>query len=424
MKATKLKENTKTILRFLLAITIAVTVLSCDVLDSDPDVLQPDTDITGKEIYVLANSPSFIDLNTALQSNTVSRVTITSEARHGKITDLGKGILQYAPSIGNSRGRDGFQFTVYAQNNEVIKRDSVIIFIENDSTNLPCNIYPATDYVYGVDQVPVVIDVTSNDVICGGKVVVSIFKPENSFPPYFGQAEVTNNKIKYTPGPAFKGEDKIMYKLTVSGDSARSAYGLVYIKGDSACNFRLTNYQYVFNDYAIDSLVTLPVFINDSLCHALNQYQVNLKSSPVYGQASLLPNGFSYKFPANVNAPFADHFTYEVCMDATCKTARIDVHLKKDSVIACALVARMDSINIAYDDDPQIYIDVLQNDSICGNLKSLKITEQPLYGISVVNNYQISYKKDAQQEKDDTLEYEICTSEGCSRARVLIKRTK
>jgi len=424
MKTTKLKENTKTILRFLLGIIIAVTVLSCDVLDSDPDVLQPDTDITGKEIYVLANSPSFIDLNTALQTNTVSRVAMTSEARYGKITDLGKGILQYAPMVGNSRARDGFQFTVYSQNNEVIKRDSVIIFIENDSTNLPCNIYPVTDYVYGVHQAPVVIDVTSNDVICGGRVVVSIFKPEDSFPPYFGQAEVTNNKIKYTPGASFNREDKIMYKLTVTGDSARSAYGLVYITGDSVCNFRVVSDQFIFNEHAVDSLITLPVFLNDSLCRTLNEYQVNLKISPMYGQVLRLPDGFSYTFPANVNFPFSDHFTYEVCMDAICKTARVDVHLKKDSVIACALMARMDSVNIAYNDDPQIFIDVLQNDSVCGNLKSLTITEQPLYGTSAVSNSQISYKRDAQQKKDDTLEYEICTSEGCSRARVFIKRTK
>src|SRR5688572_3102558 len=167
MKAKKLSETVVSS-KFFWIITIAVVAVSCDVLESDPDVLEPTTDINGKEIYVLANSPTIVDLNAKLQTNTPVRIALTSEVRHGKISDLGNGLLQYSPSIGNSRGRDGFEFTVYTLNKEVIKRDSVLIFIENDSTNLPCNIYPSPDYVYGVDHNPVLIDVTGNDIICGG----------------------------------------------------------------------------------------------------------------------------------------------------------------------------------------------------------------------------------------------------------------
>jgi hypothetical protein len=93
-------------------------------LEPDPDVLEPTTNVNGKEIYVLANSPSIVDLNAKLQTNTPVRIALTSQARRGKISDLGKGLLQYSPSVGNSRARDGFEFTVYTLNNEVIKRDS------------------------------------------------------------------------------------------------------------------------------------------------------------------------------------------------------------------------------------------------------------------------------------------------------------
>lgn len=422
MKEIKLMEKTRIAGKFFWTLSVALMMVSCDVLESDPDVLKPTSDITGKEVFVLANSASFIDLNAKLQTNVPARVAVTSDTRHGKVTDLGGGILQYSPTIGNSRARDGFEFTVYTLNNEVIKRDSVIIIIENDSTNLPCNIYPVPDYVYGVKQ-DSIIDVLSNDIVCGGAVVVSVFKPGNSFPPYYGHAEVIGNKIKYSPGPTFEGVDKIMYKVTATTDTSRVAYGMVYITGDSICSFRLTNDQYTFTQYAVDSLIVLPVFKNDSLCQSINQYQVNLKTIPVYGHAALTANGFSYSVPATASLPFADYFTYEVCIDATCKTARVDIELKQDSVIACAIRARPDSINIAYSNNPQDSIAVLLNDSICGDLKSLTIKKVPAYGTATVSNQQIVYNRNTQQEKDDTLEYEICNTIGCSRATVYIKRT-
>jgi hypothetical protein len=422
----KTKELGDTLLRFryFSIISLAIIVVSCDVLESDPDVLEPTTNINGREIYVLANSSSIVDLNAKLQTNIPVRIALTSEARYGKINDLGKGLLQYSPSVGNARARDGFEFTVYTLNNEVVKRDSVIIYIENDSTNLPCNIYPMPDYVYGVNHDPVTVDVTSNDIICGGNVVVSIYKPENSFPPYFGQAEVIGNKIKYIPNSTFHSSDKIVYKISNSTDTSRAAYGIVYLTRDSVCSFRLGNDQYISNEYAVDSLITIPVFQNDSLCHAINQYQVNLKVAPAHGQASPVSNGFNYKVPATVSFPFSDYFTYEVCIDASCRTARVDIKLKKDSMTTCAIKARADSVDISSNNNMLTYLDVLLNDTTCGNLNTFRITKSPSYGTSTVINRKIAYERNALQEKDDTLEYEICNGEECSSAVVYIKRTK
>src|SRR5688572_1469920 len=423
MKAKKINETLR-LSRFFSIITLGIVALFCDVWEPDPDVLEPTTNVNGKEIYVLANSHSIVDLNDKLQTNTPVRIALTSQARHGKISDLGKGLLQYSPSVGNARARDGFEFTVYTLNNEVIKRDSVIIYIENDSTNLPCNIYPSPDFVYGVARDPVVVDVTSNDIICGGDVAISIYKPENSFPPYFGQAEVIGNKIKYVPNAAFQGSDKVIYKISVTTDTSRTAYGIVYLTRDSLCSFRLVDDLHVSNESALDSLITLPVFQNDSLCHAINQYQVNLKVAPAHGQASLAANGFNYKVPATVSFPFSDYFTYEICIDATCKTARVDIKLKKDSVLTCMIRARADSVDISSNNNTPIYFDVLLNDSTCGDLNAFRITRSPSYGTSAVINKKIAYERNPQQEKDDTLEYEICNGEECSRAVVYIKRTK
>jgi hypothetical protein len=411
-------------IKFVWIISVAVVTLSCDVLESDPDVLEPSTTINGKEIYVRANSPTIVDLSAKVQTNTPVRLSVTSDPQHGEIDDLGKGLLQYSPSIGNSRGRDSFEFTVYTLDNEIIKRDTVVIYIESDSTNLPCDIYPATDYVFGVDHDPVVIDVTSNDIICGGNVVVTVYKPEESFPPYFGTAEVVGNKIKYSPRATFEGADKIFYKVSLAADTAKAAYGIVYLTGDSICSFRLADDLHVFNEYAADSLVMLNVFDNDSLCHAINQYQVSLKSAPIHGLASLVTNGFTYKVPATASIPFSDHFTYEVCIDATCRTARVDIKLKKDSLLTCVARALEDSFDISNYNTSQVYLDVLKNDSTCGNLTDFRIAKAPLYGTAGIVNKTITYHGSVTAQKNDSLRYEICNGGGCSSAIVYIKRKK
>ncbi len=393
-------------------------------LESDPDLKTPSVEISENEIFVFSNSPSFIDLNTKLESNVPASIAVTSQTRHGDLTDLGNGILQYIPAVGNAKSRDFFEFTVSTAGNQILKRDSIIIIIENDSTHLPCNIYPVPDSVYVLKGVPVLIDVTKNDVICGGNVVVSIFKPANSFPPHFGQAEVQGNRILYSPGSGFEGADKIMYKLTGATDPSRVAYGIVYLIGDSSssCSFRVVDDLYVYGENAKDSLLSLPVFANDSLCQPMSHYQVNLKSQPLYGQASITPNNIQYKVPVSPSFPFADSFEYELCINATCKTARVNVRLERDSLVTCALLARQDSIELAMNDGQIKYLNVLENDSICANLTSFKITVPPLYGNSAIVDNTISYQRTSNPDKNDLLKYEICDTKGCSSATVLIKR--
>jgi hypothetical protein len=86
--------------------------------------------------------------------------------------------------------------------------------------------------------------------------------------------------------------------------------------------------------------------------------------------------------------------------------------------------ARADSVDISSNNNTPIYFDVLLNDSTCGDLNAFRITRSPSYGTSAVINKKIAYELNPQQEKDDTLEYEICNGEECSRAVVYIKRTK
>jgi hypothetical protein len=381
-------------------------------------------EITGDEVYVLSNGTSFIDLQSKVQSNLEARLAVTSSPSHGTLTDLGKGIIQYAPKAGNTRVTDGFEVTVYSKSNEILKKDTVVIIVVNDSTKLPCSIYPVNDYVYNVSSV-VTIDVTANDIICSGNVSVAVYRPENSFPPYYGTATVSGNKIVYTPGASFTGEDKLMYKLTAANDPKLSAYGMVYISGDSSCGLVLHDDVFLYDSLGAGSTIKLPVFLNDSICKALNLYQVNIQTNPLLGKASITSDGILYEVPNSIGLIFYDHLTYEVCLDAICKTARVDLKQSMDSVLNCRIKAVSDSIPIE-ETNGFVYLQVLENDSICSQLNTFEITKAPHYGTATVNldKKGIEYKPDPFAASDDWMDYRICDAEECSTTTVYVIRKK
>ncbi len=71
MKATKVLRKIEILSTFFCLGLIIAFLASCDVLESDPDVLEPAVEITGDEVYVLSNGTSFIDL--AIQGSIQSR---------------------------------------------------------------------------------------------------------------------------------------------------------------------------------------------------------------------------------------------------------------------------------------------------------------------------------------------------------------
>jgi len=398
---------------------------SCDVVEPDADVLEPSVDVQEKEIYVLSDGASFIDLQSRILANQPARISITSDPRHGTLADLGKGMLQYSPSSQVSKARDGFEFTIYSPSNEILKKDSVIIIIEDDSTNLPCNLYPVTDYIYSVGSAGVLIDVTANDVICSDSVVVSVYKTQDDFPPYAGTAVVQGNKIRYTPGSSFTGADKLMYKLTDIQHSGRVAYGMVYITNDSVCVPAVHDDHFNYDSLAENSTIALSVFANDSLCDALNQYQVNIVSAPQYGTVSRGSNGYLYRVPDSVGYSFQDQFSYEICIDASCKTGRVDIKLLRDSLPDCKILARPDSFDIKKTATSLVFLNVLKNDSICGGLKTFTLTKKATSGTTYINQADntIAYKPDPLVTANDSIRYQICGDAGCSATLVLINRT-
>lgn len=410
-------------------IACALFLYSCDTFEADPDLQVPEVELESEELVVMNNGSTFIDLAAQVKSNVAVNFSITSPVQKGSLTNLGNGLLQYQPTAGLAKGRDSFVFSVFSQSNQLITKDTIVIVIENDSTQLPCGVYTGDDYVYGfTGGSPVVVNVLANDFICSidsSDVRVSIHRPYDTFPPYFGSAAVVDNKIVYTAGASFQSADKVVYKIASATDPAIVSYGLVYITSENSCIPVATN-----DRYAIDSLsrigesLFIPAFNNDQSCSVTNASQVSITDPPAFGTVGFTTGGFLYTVTDTVNVTenFTDAFIYEICVGNQCTSAQVTLLALSDPVLTCQLKALTDSIDLSQNTLSPIGLDVLFNDVICDSLKTFRITVSPTKGTATISGSIISYARDFSKPDDDQLEYEICDELGCSSAKVFIKR--
>ena len=428
MKTTKIYFRTKIVTRFIVPGVIICLFFSCDILEPDADLYKPAVNIEGTSVFVLSNNSAFIDLNSKIKTNQPVRISVTAPTRFGALSDLGRGLLQYTPSVGNRKARDSFEFTIFSENNQIFDVDTVWIMIENDSTDLPCGVFPADDYVYGAAaNVPVSLHVLANDYICGvdsTDLVVSIYRPDDSYPPHFGNAAVSGQAVVYTPGSEFENADKIIYKVHPRSDPENVAFGAVHIAGEQQCAFLLRDDSFDLDRDSLAAGIRIPALQNDSLCQS-GGFQINIAVPAKYGNATVENQEFVYQpTDAHTIAAFeSDSFVYEVCFDATCKTARVDLRVREDIVDSCVFRAMADTVDLSGNSIPAIYLDVLYNDSVCEGYTEFTITESSHHGIASFSETHeaIFYERDLSVNLNDSFEYEICNAEICSRAKVYIK---
>jgi hypothetical protein len=402
---------------------------SCDTFETDPDISVPQVKLKSNELAVLSNSSAFIDLTTQVLSNVPVQFSITVPTQHGTLKDHGKGLLQYQPAIGSGSGTDSFEFAIYSLKNELIRKDTVIVKIESDTTKLPCGIYAQDDYVFGVKKgSSVSIHVLDNDFICSidsGDVQLSVYRPDNSYPPNFGSASVVGNRIVYKANNSLNGNDKFIYKIQSMADPSKTGFGLAYLTSDMACKPMAYDDVYYFESLQ-DSTgsVLLPAFQNDSVCAALNIQYVKILVPPSRGTVSLSPGGFQYTPSDTVSnwVGFFDSFRYEVCVDAYCSNAIVTVKVKNAPKDSCRIIAFPDYIQIPRDTLPVISIHALENDVVCDSLTLMKIFTDPRNGTAKLSGFIINYTPDPLKVKIDSLIYQICDKTGCSSASVFIKR--
>lgn len=313
------------------ALISIIMIYGCDSLESDVAPKIPQVALDGTEIYIARNGTGIIDLNNMVKSSGAVRLDVTGKPVSGTLTKLSGAVLQYLPNANFTSGRDAFEFSIYSRENTLLGKDTVIIIVEPDSTQLPCGVYPQTDYVKGVSSSHL-IQVLQNDILCGDSAdfAVEVYQPDTSYPPTFGTAIVQGQSLRYTPGPGFAGYDSIVYKVYDVRDTTRWGIGRVYMSPASACTFEVYNDSFVFRRDSIgaDTTAFLDIYSNDQLCgKPASHYQFTLIDDGDIGSASFDNSGLRYRIPGAPQT-FSDSAVYKLCYGARCEIARVYIQVK------------------------------------------------------------------------------------------------
>jgi hypothetical protein len=321
-----LTVNPLNLLRFACC---TLLLAACDVLENDVTPEGPGVEIGDTQVYTLSNSTAYIDLYSLVKTQGTVRLDIASQPTKGSLTELSRGFLLYSPGEGFTKGRDAFRFSIYSEDDQLLKTDSIIIIVEDDTTNLPCGIYAVNDSVIGTGTEPVTIDVLRNDILCSDStnLKVEVYRPNETFPPYNGSAEVlSDNRIRYTPGSTSTGWDKIVYKVYSVNDSSIVSFGMVYIIPEPSCVPFLADDDYtaVLDTLQQDTL-WIPVFANDVRCA---NDSVRIVNAPHHGTAYVEQDNIKYVLSDSVITEVKDSLTYKVCAGQHCDVAKVRITVK------------------------------------------------------------------------------------------------
>lgn len=312
--------------------TVLMSILySCDSLDGDVKPENGGVDISNTEAYVVSNGSTYIDLRSMIKTSDKVKLDITSQPNKGNLTEMGTGLLRYAPFSTIKRGRDSFTFSIY-NNGRLLLSDSVVIIVENDTTELPCGIYPQNDYVYMSAAGTLQVNVLANDRICGdsANLVVEIYRPNNSFLPHHGSATVSGSVVKYTANTTFVDGDSFLYKVYSKTDTTYVGFGEVIVRKKQACSLKVLDDYFRFKkDSIVYDTLHLTIFKNDNRCDSLdNNSSVNILRQPKHGNLLSKPYGIDYILKSPLEGTLSDSLVYEVCVLQQCRSGVVKIEIK------------------------------------------------------------------------------------------------
>jgi hypothetical protein len=401
-----------------------------------------DLKLTGKAVFVLSNGNTIIDVRGLVKTTQAVRVEITTQPSKGSLSEIQTGLVQYTTTAAS--GKDGFNISVFsAKENKLLVKDTVKIIIGKNASDAPASgtgIYPQNDSAYGVTG-PTDIYVLKNDLITidSSLIRLVVYRPQSNYPPYYGTAQVINNRIiRYTPGANFS-QDKMLYKIYNAADTTQYGFATIYVSNTSnkACQFELQADSFAIPSR--DSSIWANVLANDKITdQAGNASSVvsslNFIGTPKYGTAAVIQNN-SLSYTLNKNAlkgittDVVDTLTYTACSTACnkCSTAKV---FMKITYSACQLEALPDLYEVKRDSSKSVSteLNILANDNGCGEIltsSNIQLKSKPVYGIFSVNaNGRYAYELPPTGPKNitDSLSYSICVNNRCSTAaKVRIK---
>lgn len=412
--------------QFLVIISIAFLFCACDTFK---DEVSPATDIqlTGKEVFVLSNGNTIIDMQGMVKTTQQVRVEITSQPAKGNLDEIQKGLVQYTPSSVAAKGTDGFSISIFsAKENTLLKKDTVKIVIGDSPTDAPTKgLYAQGDEVYGVNG-SIDIYPLKNDIIPfdPSLIRIVIWRPETNYPPYSGTAQVIDNKvIRYTPRSNFTVDkkDKIFYKIYNVNDTTLFSLGRIYLTNeDYPCETDIIDDYYTL--FTADKSIMLDVLINDRLedskANTINFIKsFEIIKAPKHGNISVVDNKIKYTLINDIFLnDLVDTLTYKVCSTCNCGSAKAII-----TITNCKLEAVADNFEIIQyaSERAKINLNVLDNDLTCGvklDISNIRLYSRPIYGSLASSNDFLTYQLTTNTPTNtiDSLSYSICVRDNCS----------
>jgi hypothetical protein len=305
-------------LNFFLILAVAAFLSGCDSIEGD---VLPQNPLDGS---------SYIDLYSRITTNGNVSLEIKSLPQHGSLSEVAAGFLKYSPDNG-FKGSDAFTFSVFGQQNNLLLTDTITIIV-NDSTDLPCQIYPKEDVIYTPDAT-VDVPVLRNDFICGdtSDVVVQIYQP-GGFPPIHGTATVTAAKaIRYTTNSTQSFTDTVLYKVSRASDSKVFSFGALYIHHETNCDteFRDLIISAETSDSSTYPLMdTLFIALGDTAMTCGKLYSnISITKAPQKGTYEIHSPTLYYFFEVQNSEPMTDSLRFKLCDGPDCLDGRLRIDI-------------------------------------------------------------------------------------------------
>jgi len=251
----------------------------------------------------------------------------------------------------------------------------------------------------------VLIDVLSNDSDQDGDTlsIVSVEQPSN------GTAEISDNKIKYTPNSNFNGSDNFNY--TISDDSNAQSSATVDVKVESVNDAPIAKEDDVTTKE--DTKVIIDALSNDS---DVDNDELTIKSveSAQHGDVKIVDNKIEYT--PNSNYTGSDTFKYTITdNNGADSTADVNVNIEGEND---APVAKDDSVDTNI--NTTVTIDVLENDSDTdGDTITIKSVTQPQNGETTIDNGKVKYTPNDNYTGSDTFSYTIKDENGAEDSAIV-----
>ncbi|AWB67163.1 hypothetical protein C2869_12270 [Saccharobesus litoralis] len=358
---------------------------------------------TAVVIDVLSNDADIEDTSFAS-----SQITIVNPPSQGSATIDTEGTITYTPND-NVNGSDSFTYTV------------------TDSESATSNEATVDITIAAVNDAPIAVDnqvadVTEDTVyiinVLGNDIDIDSTLDTNSVTiveqPTQGSVNVTSQgQIEYTPSANYNGSDLFTYTVA-------DIEGLV----SNAANVSLTvlavnDAPLANNDGPIsldeDSFVTIDVLANDTdIDGTLDETQVTISSQPSLGTVTVNSDG-TILYTANSDVTGNDSFTYSVVDNQglaveSAATVSIIINAVNDQPQV------NDDSGISLDEDSNIVINVLNNDSDIDStldVTSVSIVTAPANGSATVNaDGTITYTPSADFNGSDSLQYTVSDEQG------------